>query len=184
MHTSKDPGVVSSKQSVKVFPRPYVLWDCKVLLSCTCRGGWPSHRNIEFTNTLPQLEFFFFLMGGHYSEHSPWISTPLCPSRSRNNTTPTQRLYRKAYVHLCGVSASIRWICFGLWLWEVSVCPCWRMFKGCSKLCPCACVGVGVINAQQAGGETDGEVCLWMLGLFQSTFVRIHATPSSTQYYE
>lgn len=54
--------------------------------------------------------------------------------------------------------------------------------QGCLKHCPCVCVGV--INAQQAGGETDGEVCLWMLGLFQPTFLHIHATPSSAQYYE
>lgn len=38
-----------------------------------------------------------------------------------------------------------------------------------ADICPkvvCPYVGVGVINAQQAGGETDGEVCLPMLGLF------------------
>ncbi len=45
------------------------------------------------------------------------------------------------------------------------MCPCCLMSKGCLKHCACACVGVGVINAQQAGGETDGEVWLWMWGL-------------------
>lgn len=120
-----------------------------------------------------------------------WISTP---SHSHNNNTTHHSNCIGEHM-LIYVVLIHKWdgFCFGLCLWEASVCPCWRMSKGCSKHRPCACVGVGVINAQQAGGQTDGEVFLWMLlGLFlplnqakwqQPTFLHIHLTTSGTQQY-
>lgn len=135
----KNPGVISSKQSMKVFLRPYVLWDCKALLSCTCRCAWGSHRNIKFTILCHSLIFPPFLLRQHMLQWVQSMNKLSCVSFTLTG------LYKNHTAVTFMYSTVSIWIHPGLlWLWEVSVCPCWRMSKGCSKqlskrMCRCRC---------------------------------------------